>query len=133
MRARDYKSRKGCKKDILGWFSCDSWLFCSACTYRMADGRLFAKLWFWRVSLFAGLCNVPAVCVRRGLACAGVGLFNIMAYYRMALVCGLFMCGRSYNVALCYLAWGGFLLAGFLFVGLGSSLPFCFYLKNQFN
>jgi hypothetical protein len=94
--------RKYYKKPFsLDFRALDKTAFYNACTIGMADGRLFVKLWFWRVSLFAGLCNVSDVCVRRGMGRACVRLFNIMAYYRMALVCGGLSCGRSYNAALC--------------------------------
>jgi len=72
--------------------------------------------------LFAGLCNVPDVCVRRGLGCVGVRLFNIMAYYRTALVCGLVFVRQFYNVALCYLAWGFIFWRVFLLLSGGAAL-----------
>ena len=60
------------KKTFRAGFRCGGWLFCSACTIGMADGRLFGFCFYLKKSNnIKAKYNVPDVCVRRAVAVGG--------------------------------------------------------------
>ena len=60
------------KKTFWAGFRCGGWLFCSACTIGMADGRLFGFCFYLKKSKeIKAKYNVPDVCVRRAVAVGG--------------------------------------------------------------